>query len=86
MSKSGAPRKCASEEDMARRTVSFRQSDLTRAIRAATKAGIKVARVDITLGGQISVFAETAPGIDTSDAVDKELEAFREKHPWYKSS
>ena len=40
---------------MTRAPATFRQSDITRAIRAARAAGVENVRVDITKNGKISI-------------------------------
>jgi hypothetical protein len=40
---------------MANRPASFRQADVTRAIKAARKAGIEIARVEVDNGGKITI-------------------------------
>ena len=60
---------------MARTRSNFRQSDATRAMRAAVSAGLKVQRVDFHRDGRISIIAggaETA----TTDDLDRELAEF----------
>ena len=46
---------------MSRRACTFRQQDVTRAIKAVTAAGTKVARVEIDKAGKIVLIAES-PG------------------------
>jgi len=62
---------------MARAPSTFRQQDVTKAIKAAVKAGVDIARirVEITKAGSIIV----ATGTDQSapqDDLDRELAAF----------
>ena len=66
---------------MARAPSTFRQQDVTRAIKAAVKAGVDIARirVEITKAGSIIV----ATGIDQpvpQDDLDRELAAFEARH------
>jgi hypothetical protein len=42
---------------MARAALTFRQADITRAVRAVTKAGISIARVEVDKTGKIVVVA-----------------------------
>jgi hypothetical protein len=66
---------------MARAPSTFRQQDVTRAIKAAVKAGVDIARVrvEITKAGSIIV----TTGIDqptAQDDLDRELAAFEARH------
>lgn len=56
---------------------SFRQSDVTRAIKATQKAGVALARVEIGRDGKIILVtgAEAAP-----DDLDRELVSFQARH------
>ena len=47
---------------MSRGQHSFRQSDLTRAVRAVVKAGLEVARVIVDSNGQINVIIAKSDG------------------------
>ena len=49
---------------MSRRAHAFRQSELTKAIKAAEKSGVKGWRVEV-VDGKIAVFAGEAPQGDT---------------------
>jgi hypothetical protein len=53
---------------MSRRPQTFRQGDVTRAVKATKAAGIKVARVEITKDGKIAVVtSEHAPAAECSE-------------------
>ena len=57
---------------MPRRPAAFRQSDLTRALRAANAAGLVVDRVEIDPNGRIVIVARGAAG-QTETALDQWL-------------
>jgi hypothetical protein len=64
---------------MSRGPLTFRQSDVTRAIRAARAAGVEVARVEIDKDGKISVFAgEPVPRVGSRQ--ENEVEQWLGKH------
>lgn len=54
---------------MTRRACTFRQQDVTRALKAANAAGVKVARVEIDKAGKIVIVAGEAES-DSADAAD----------------
>jgi hypothetical protein len=57
---------------MARVPCTFRQTDLTRAVKAVAAAGVHIARVEIDRAGKITlVFGE--PTADTSSEWDEAL-------------
>jgi hypothetical protein len=60
---------------MARAPSIFRQSDVTRAIRAARAAGVENVRVDITKDGKISIIvgaaAKQAAQVTPEEIIDK---------------
>ena len=56
---------------------SFRQSDVTRAIRATQKAGVALARVEIGRDGKIILVTGGEPA---PDDLDRELVAFEAHH------
>jgi hypothetical protein len=59
---------------MARRPASFRQADLTRALKAAAQAGLRVAEALITRDGSIRlVFAISDPVPVSGNPLDKEF-------------
>jgi hypothetical protein len=66
---------------MSRRPNTFRQTDLTRAIKAVRNAGVEVARAEIAKDGQIIIIvgdtAGSSAGIELT--ADDELERWRKK-------
>jgi hypothetical protein len=46
---------------MARASSTFRQSDVTKAIKAATAAGVRIARVEIDKTGKIVIITANDP-------------------------
>lgn len=56
----------------------FRQRDVTRLVRAATAAGVKVVRVEVAADGKIAVMAEGA-----MSSLAEPVESF-EACPWLK--
>lgn len=49
---------------MSRGIQAFKQTDVTKAIRAAQKAGLDIKRFEIDRAGKITVIADKAPGPD----------------------
>ena len=58
---------------MARGKLRFRQSDVTRAIKAAIAAGIDVARVEIDKEGKIVIVTGKPDPVQNSVDLDREL-------------
>jgi hypothetical protein len=67
---------------MARSPSTFRQLDVTRAVKAVTAAGVHIARVEIDNSGKIVIVAgklqEAAPS--SHDDLDRELAEFEARH------
>jgi hypothetical protein len=64
---------------MTRAPATFRQSDITKAIRAARKAGVENVRVEIAKDGRIVIVTGGAlPAVQ--DDLDRELEQFRARY------
>jgi ssDNA-binding replication factor A large subunit len=64
---------------MARAPATFRQGDVTRAIRAAVAASVDIARVEIARDGRIVIVTGKAqPAVQ--DDLDRELEEFEARH------
>ena len=64
---------------MARAPSTFRQQDVTRAIRAAIAAGVDIARIEVDKNGRIVIVTGGAdPAVQ--DDLDRELEQFRARH------
>ena len=64
---------------MRRAPATFRQSDITKAIRAARKASVENVRVEIAKDGRIVIVTGRAqPAVQ--DDLDRELEQFRARH------
>ena len=67
---------------MARSRQHFRQTDVTKAVRAVAKAGVTVARVEVSPDGRIVVIAG-APGQEQNSStaeLDRELGEFEACH------
>jgi hypothetical protein len=60
---------------VARAPSTFRQRDMTRAVKAVTKAGVNIRRVEIDLAGKIAIItgSETVPQDETSNPLDQWL-------------
>jgi hypothetical protein len=65
---------------MPRGPCAFKQSDLTRALRGATRAGIEVDRCEIAKDGRIVIVARSAMGGPPVDDLDRELLEFEALH------
>ena len=66
---------------MSRRPCTFRQTDVTRALRAAKAAGVDVQRFEIDRDGKIVVVAGKPGVTDTPrDDLDQELAEFEARH------
>ncbi len=66
---------------MARRACTFKQRDVTRALRAASAAGLHVSRVEFDANGNFGLV--TGPSNTSShdqDDLDRELEEFRKRN------
>jgi 3-keto-L-gulonate-6-phosphate decarboxylase len=64
---------------MARAPSTFRQQDVTRAIRAAIAGGVDIARIEVAKDGRIVIVTCGAqPAVQ--DDLDRELEQFRARH------
>jgi hypothetical protein len=56
---------------MARAACSFRQGDVTRAVKAVAAAGVGVARVEIEPGGKIIIMTGVGERIESANPLDK---------------
>jgi hypothetical protein len=66
---------------MARAPSTFRQQDVTRAVKAVVKAGVDIARVRVEIAKTGSIIVST--GTDrpaAQDDLDRELAAFEARH------
>jgi hypothetical protein len=65
-----------------RRPCLFRQTDLTRAVRAVQAAGCQDARVELDQNGKIVIAMGPAeqPAAQQGDDLDRELAAFEARH------
>jgi hypothetical protein len=65
---------------MARRPCTFKQQDVTRALRGAIAAGIAILRVEIDKAGKIVIVATDDIPQSSDDELDRELAAFEAGH------
>jgi hypothetical protein len=65
---------------MPRSSCTFKQTDVTRALRAAARAGIEVDRCEISKDGRIVIVARSAMGGPPPDDLDRELLEFEARH------
>jgi hypothetical protein len=64
---------------MARAPSTFRQADVTKAVKAVRSAGVDIVRVEVTRDGRIVIVtAEAQPSVQ--DDLDCELEEFCARH------
>jgi hypothetical protein len=64
---------------MPRSPSTFRQQDVTRAVKAVVAAGVGIARVEIDRAGKITIIA-TSSSADPSNDLDGELEEWEARH------
>jgi hypothetical protein len=64
---------------MARSPLTFRQQDVTRAVKAVTAAGVDIARIEIGRDGKIVVVTQQ-PATSQQDGLDQELAEFEARH------
>jgi hypothetical protein len=65
---------------MARAASTFRQQDVTRAVKAVVKAGVDVARVRVEITKAGSIIVSTSTDQLAQDDLDRELAAFEAHH------
>ena len=65
---------------MARALCTFRQTDLTRAVKAVVAAGVEITRIEIDKTGKIVIVTATAPADGPQGELDRELAAFEARH------
>jgi hypothetical protein len=66
---------------MTRRPATFRQCDVTKAVKAVAAAGVGIARIEIDKAGKITIIAATAPMIrPQDDNLDTELQEWEARH------
>jgi hypothetical protein len=65
---------------MSRAPSTFRQQDVTRAVKAVTAAGVHIARIEIDKTGKITIITATAPVAGSSDDLDLELQRWEARH------
>jgi hypothetical protein len=67
---------------MTRASSTFRQQDVTRALKAVTAAGVDIARIEIDKAGKIVIVTtnESQGGPAVQDDLDRELAAFEARH------
>jgi hypothetical protein len=61
----------------------FRQQDVTKAIRGATKAGVNIARIEIARDGKIVIMVTKSQDLTIAtpqDDLDRELAEFEARH------
>jgi hypothetical protein len=65
---------------MPRAPSTFRQQDVTRAVKAVAAAGVGIARIEIDKAGKIVIVAAMAPLAEPSDDLDQELQEWEARH------
>jgi stringent starvation protein B len=70
---------------MARALSTFRQADVTRAVKAVRSAGVNIARVEVARDGRIVIITAEAQCAAQDDDLDRELAEFEARHGQYQS-
>jgi hypothetical protein len=65
---------------MVRAPSTFRQQDVTRAVKAVTAAGVRIARVEIDKTGKITIIVSTPAEAEQHDDLDVELRDWEARH------
>jgi hypothetical protein len=65
---------------MPRAPSTFRQQDVTRAVKAVVAAGVDIARVEIDKSGKIVIVTVTATGVGPQGDLDAELQEWEARH------
>ena len=65
---------------MPRRPCTFRQQDVTRAVKAVVAAGVGIARVEIDKAGKIVIVSSTGLTSEPQSDLDKELQEWETRH------
>jgi hypothetical protein len=65
---------------MARAPSTFRQQDVTKAVKAVTAAGVDIVRVELTKDGTIAIITSSKARTEVQDNLDRELAAFQARH------
>jgi hypothetical protein len=65
---------------MARARSTFRQQDVTRAVKAVTAAGVGISRVEIDKAGKIIIVTVSPIGVEPEESLDVELQEWEARH------
>jgi hypothetical protein len=65
---------------MARSPSTFRQQDVTRAVKAVAAAGVGIARVEIDSAGKIIIVSSEGVAAEPQSELDKELKEWETRH------
>ena len=65
---------------MTRPPATFRQQDVTRAVKAVVKAGVDIARVRVEIAKVGSIIVTAGTDQPAQDDLDRELAAFEARH------
>lgn len=71
---------CTGLVNMARRPCTFKQGDITRALRGAKAAGIEIQRLEIDTAGKIVLVTASHSLQSTPSELDRELAEFEVRH------
>jgi hypothetical protein len=63
---------------MARAPSTFRQADVTKAVKGVRAAGVDIVRVEVARDGRIVIVTEAQPAMQ--EDLDRELEEFAARH------
>lgn len=68
------------DKPVSRPPSTFRQRDVTKAVKAVAAAGVGIARVEIDKAGKIIIIAATAPEAAQQSDLDLELQDWEARH------